>query len=128
MTDRRVLAIDFDGTIVEFAFPEIGKELPRATETLRDLAADNWLLVLNTVREDYSHPHGRAYLTEAVQWLQERGVPLAAVNTTPTEWEPRILHGGRKVLATHYIDDRNLPGGFPGWDVIRQELLEGRDV
>lgn len=127
MTDRRVIAFDFDGTVVEFAFPEIGEELQGAVQTLKDLADAGWLLTLNTVREDYSHPHCRAYLTEAVQWLQARGVPLASVNTTPTEWEPRILYGGRKVLATHYIDDRNL-GGFEGWDWVREQLLGGENA
>ena len=31
------IAVDFDGTIVEHRYPEIGPELPFATETLRML-------------------------------------------------------------------------------------------
>ena len=31
------IAVDFDGTIVEHRYPEIGKEVPFATVTLRKL-------------------------------------------------------------------------------------------
>ena len=31
------IAVDFDGTIVEHKYPEIGEELPFATETLKML-------------------------------------------------------------------------------------------
>ena len=34
-----VIAVDFDGTIVEHRYPEIGKEIPFATATLRQLIA-----------------------------------------------------------------------------------------
>ena len=34
------IAVDFDGTIVEHKYPEIGEELPFATETLRMLIKD----------------------------------------------------------------------------------------
>ena len=34
------IAVDFDGTIVEHMYPEIGKEIPFATDTLKMLIAD----------------------------------------------------------------------------------------
>ena len=45
------IAIDFDGTIVEHRYPAIGKELPFATATLRQLMKDGHKLVLWSVRE-----------------------------------------------------------------------------
>ncbi len=45
-----LIAVDFDGTVVEHRFPEIGKELPFATDTLRRLIDDGHRLVLWTVR------------------------------------------------------------------------------
>ena len=41
-----IIAVDFDGTIVEHAYPKIGKERPFATATLRQLQKDGHLLVL----------------------------------------------------------------------------------
>ena len=35
-----IIAVDFDGTIVEHEYPKIGKELPFATETLKMLIKD----------------------------------------------------------------------------------------
>ena len=57
-----IIAVDFDGTIVEHRFPEIGNEIPFATTTLRMLAEQhNHRLILWTVRR------GRL-LEEAVEW------------------------------------------------------------
>ncbi len=37
MIKQLTIAIDFDGTIVEHQYPEIGKELPFATHTIKAL-------------------------------------------------------------------------------------------
>ena len=34
------IAVDFDGTIVEHRYPEIGREIPFAVDTLKALAQD----------------------------------------------------------------------------------------
>ena len=34
-----IIAVDFDGTIVEHKYPAIGKEIPFAIETLKKFAA-----------------------------------------------------------------------------------------
>ena len=36
-----VIAVDFDGTIVEHRYPEIGKEIPFAIATLKKLQAES---------------------------------------------------------------------------------------
>lgn len=41
-----VIAVDFDGTIVEHRYPEIGKEIPFAIATLKKLQAEHHLLIL----------------------------------------------------------------------------------
>ena len=46
-----IIAVDFDGTIVEHSYPSIGKEMPFATETLKMLANDGHRLILWTVRK-----------------------------------------------------------------------------
>ena len=45
------IAVDFDGTIVEHRYPEIGAERPFATDTLKMLIKDRHKLILWTVRE-----------------------------------------------------------------------------
>ena len=56
-----IIAVDFDGTIVEHKYPAIGREIPFAIETLKKLQAARHKLILWSVRE------GRL-LDEAVQF------------------------------------------------------------
>ena len=41
-----LIAVDFDGTIVEHRYPEIGREIPFAVETLKKLIEDRHQLIL----------------------------------------------------------------------------------
>lgn len=116
-----LIAVDFDGTIVEHKFPEIGPPLPGAFETLRAMLAAGHRLILFTCREDEMDASGRRYLTEAIQFCNERGVKFVSANETLSNDDFRP-QGGRKVYADLYIDDRNL-GGFPGWEKIKKAVL-----
>lgn len=111
------IAVDFDGTIVEHRYPEIGKELPFATETLRMLIADQHKLILWSVREG-------KLLEEAVEWCRERGVEFYAVNKDfPEEKVEYNNHFSRKIKADLWIDDRNI-GGLPDWGTIYRMVKE----
>jgi trehalose-6-phosphatase len=115
-----MLLIDFDGTVVHHAFPNVGEPLPGALECLRDLLAAGYVLILFTCRED--HPE-RPYLTEAIEFCRGHGIEFAGVNETPPQYDYRGAQEKRRKPYAHvHIDDRNL-GGFPGWDVVRQMLL-----
>ena len=46
-----IIAVDFDGTIVEHRYPAIGEEKPFAIETLKMLIRDRHQLILWSVRE-----------------------------------------------------------------------------
>jgi len=106
-----IIAVDFDGTIVEHRYPSIGRELPFATETLRKLVEEGHRLILWTVHE------GRL-LDEAVAFCRERGLEFYAVNRDyPEEEKERNNHFSRKLKADLWIDDRNL-GGLPDWGTI----------
>ena len=112
-----IIAVDFDGTIVEHRYPAIGKERPFATETLKKLAADGHRLILWTVRE------GRL-LDEAVEFCRERGVEFYAVNRDyPEEEKAHNKHYSRKLKADLFIDDRNI-GGLPDWGLIYRMIKE----
>lgn len=106
-----LIAVDFDGTIVEDKYPAIGAEKPFAIETLKKLAADRHKLVLWTVREG-------KLLDEAVEFCRQRGVEFYAVNKDyPEEEKERNNHYSRKLKVNLFIDDRNL-GGLPDWGTI----------
>lgn len=114
-----LIAVDFDGTIVDHAFPEVGKPLPGAIETLREIVDAGHHIILYTCREDGPV---RGYLSEATRLLERHGVTIRSVNCNHPEDEFRS-EIGRKPYADIYIDDRNL-GGFPGWDCVRAVILE----
>ena len=106
-----VIAVDFDGTIVENHYPKIGPERPFATETLRMLIQDHHRVVLWTCREGQ-------LLEEALQWCRERGVEFYAANRDyPEETTDNNPHFTRKLKADLFIDDRSL-GGLPDWGTI----------
>lgn len=102
-----IIAVDFDGTIVEHRYPDIGREKPFAIETLKKLTEEQHRLILWTVRKG-------KLLQEAVDFCRTRGLDFYAVNRNfPEENEPEE----RKLRADLWIDDRNL-GGLPDWGTI----------
>ena len=112
-----LIAVDFDGTIVEHRYPEIGKELPFAISTLKRLQEERHRLVLWTVREG-------KLLDEAVEFCRQRGLEFYAVNANFPEEEAKPGAACRKLKADLFIDDRNV-GALPDWGVI-YELVHRR--
>ncbi|WP_071145012.1 BT0820 family HAD-type phosphatase [Bacteroides ihuae] len=111
-----IIAVDFDGTLVEHCYPEIGKEIPFAIDTLKMLQRDRHKLIMWTVRE------GRL-LDEAVEWCRERGIEFYAVNKDYPEESLEDNGFSRKLKVDLFIDDRNL-GGLPDWGVIYRMIKE----
>lgn len=112
--NAQVIAVDFDGTIVEHQYPKIGKEMLFAFETLKRLQQKGHKLILWTYREG-------SELQEAVDYCESKGIKFYAVNKSfPDEkFEPGVT--SRKVNADIFIDDRNV-GGFLGWGEIYHML------
>ena len=114
-----VIAVDFDGTIVEHRYPAIGEERPFAVETLKMLIRDHHKLILWSVREG-------ELLDEAIQWCRARGVEFYAVNRDYPEEDPRHnQHFSRKLKADYFIDDRNI-GGLPDWGTIYEMISHNK--
>lgn len=110
-----IIAVDFDGTIVEHRYPEIGKEKLFAFETLKALQKQGHLLIMWTFRVGKE-------LDEAVEYCRKNGVEFYAVNKSfPEEKYDETI--SRKINADLFIDDRNI-GGFPGWGEIYQMLSQ----
>jgi len=104
-----IIAIDFDGTIVEHRYPFIGRIRPFAFQTMEALQINGHRLIL------WSHRSGQK-LDEAVKFCRYHGIEFYAVNKNypEEEWDE---NDSRKILADIYIDDRNL-GGLPSWGEI----------
>ena len=109
-----IIAIDFDGTIVEHQYPAIGKILPFAFETLLLLQKKGHQLIL------WSYRSGRE-LDEAVSFCEKRGLVFYAINKSYPEEDFCTETCSRKIHADLFIDDRNL-GGLPSWGEIYQQL------
>lgn len=115
----KTIAVDFDGTIVEHAYPRIGKEMLFAFDTLKALQRKGHKLILWTFRDGQT-------LRDAVEYCRQNGVEFYAVNKSYAE-EEYDLSISRKINADLFIDDRNI-GGFPGWSAVWQMLHpEGGD-
>lgn len=115
------IAVDFDGTIVEDRYPEIGREKPFATQTLRMLIEERHKLILWSVRRNEE-------LKEAVEWCKERGVEFYAVNLDfPEEKAEYNEQYSRKIKADMFIDDRNL-GGMLDWGTIYQIIKKHKKL
>lgn len=92
---NKVIAVDFDGTIVEHRFPEIGTGSSGALMYLRKWRDMGIKLILWTMRD-------KDYLKDAVRWCKERGLEFDAVNEGigDSEWTT-----SNKAYADVYIDD-----------------------
>lgn len=112
--NTKILAIDFDGTIVEDAYPKIGKPRLFAFETLLKLQEKGHRLILWTYRSGKK-------LQESVDFCKENGIEFYAVNKSYPE---EILDDSisRKIHADIFIDDRNF-GELPDWGKIYNDIL-----
>jgi hydroxymethylpyrimidine pyrophosphatase-like HAD family hydrolase len=111
-----IIAVDFDGTIVQHKYPAIGEEIPFAIESLKQLQKEGHQLILWTYRTG-------DLLQEAVEYCQDKGLEFYAVNQSYPE-EDFDVSISRKIYADLYIDDRNI-GGIPQWGHI-YKMISGK--
>jgi len=109
-----IIAVDFDGTIVENTYPKRGKPIIFAFETLKKLQAEGHRLILWTYRDGKK-------LKQAVDFCSENGIDFYAVNKSYPE-EIFNEKMSRKIHADIFIDDRNI-GGLLSWTDIYVQIL-----
>jgi len=118
MATTFTLAIDFDGTIVEAAYPEIGAPIKDAFSTLIRLQNEGHRLILWTYRSGET-------LKAAVDFCLKNGIEFYAVNKNfPEEQMEEDI--SRKILADYYIDDRSIEG-LPDWNTIYELIQKYRE-
>ena len=94
------ICIDFDGTLVDHRYPEIGQPAPDAFAWLKRFQRYGARLILFTMRSD--GPRYGTLLTDAVTFVEGQGIKLFGVNRNPDqdEWT-----SSPKAYAEIYIDD-----------------------
>ena len=106
-----VLAVDFDGTIVENDFPNMGPVKQDVVDKVLECKECGAEVILWTCREMSS-------LDEAIEKCKELGLEWDAINTngpTALAWleqnKPEEQWGYRKIYADLYVDDK-APGSI----------------
>lgn len=95
------IAIDFDGTIVQHEFPEIGREVPGAFFWMKEFQKRGAKLILWTMRSYDGDDEMGDTLTPAIEHCRENGVEFIGHNENPLEtWST-----SHKQYAHLYIDD-----------------------
>tara|TARA_B100000902_G_C27277391_1_gene899634 strand:- start:580 stop:975 length:396 start_codon:yes stop_codon:yes gene_type:complete len=108
--DMLRIAVDFDGTLCEYAFPEIGKQTEEHKELLEiliKLKSEGHKIILWTNRGDNDQYKS---LTEAVDWCRSKGLEFDAINENLPD-QKKLSGYSPKIMADYYIDDRALQFG-----------------
>ena len=108
MIAKKIIAIDFDGTITEPSpYPITGKIRTKAIEVIKKLQK-KYVCCLWTCRRSGD-------LEEAIQLLGQHGVVFEYINNSPKGMS-------KKIFADVYIDDKAF-GTVIDWDEIERKLL-----
>lgn len=100
---RKVIAVDFDGTLCTNAYPNIGAILPihqMIHEYVRKEREKGTVIILWTCR------CGKE-LDAAVEFCQEHNIPIDYINENDPERVAFYGMDSRKVSADLYIDDKS---------------------
>ena len=102
-----VFAVDFDGTLCENAWPDIGEPRYDVINWVKKLHENGHKIILWTCRSGMA-------LVEAIVWCAERGMFFDAVNDNLEEHKELFGGNSRKILADYYVDDKAIfPSTMP---------------
>ena len=118
-----IIAVDFDGVLVQSAFPKIGEPDHEMVDLVRLLIQKPDVeVVLWTSRVDQP-------LEDAIAWCEQMGLTFDAINdnapSNKREYDKLYPNGTRKIYADYYLDDHNM--GYSrqmAIDIIKSILRE----
>lgn len=122
---RTIIGIDFDGTIADHLYPDIGEPVPGAFYWMKEFQKAGAKLVLWTMRSDET-------LDDAVKYCKERGIEFWGVNQNP---EQHTWTSSPKAYCQIVIDDNMAccpmkinprVGGrnYVDWDVVGPWVID----
>ena len=95
----KAIFFDFDGTLCEDKFPNIGPVRKHAMKQAKTIKADGNILILWTCR------CGKR-LQEAIDFCKSHGLEFDYVNENVPENIEKYGNDCRKIYADYYIDDK----------------------
>jgi len=118
------IGLDFDGTVVEHRYPDIGNNVPGAISVITQLWLEGHKIILWTMRSGKE-------LDDAVKHLSEYGIVPYGINGNPDQanWST-----SPKAYCHLYIDDAalgcplrpSMNSGRPmvDWEEVEKQLVE----
>ncbi len=97
---NKIIAVDFDGTLCEHKFPEIGNPNTIVLNWILEEQLNGTKFILWTCREGYE-------LKEAINWCKQQGIIFDAINENISELKNKN-YAIRKPYADIYLDDKNM--------------------
>lgn len=101
MREYNIYAVDFDGTLCDNCYPEIGEANYYLIDLLKSLKSEGHKLILWTCRTGTP-------LEKAVKWCKKQGLTFDAINENLPEVIASFGSDTRKIVADAYIDDKAL--------------------
>ncbi len=127
--NSKSICVDFDGTIFDFEYPDVGPIKPGVIDALSRLRASGWWIVISSCRskqmwqevyefnsngEEVKTPFEVTVTMAGI--LDAAGVPYDEISMTD------------KPLARYYVDDRAIRLGCnfcgPDWPTVADRILE----
>jgi hypothetical protein len=105
-----ILAIDFDGTLHDGTYFNIGMPKPGAVKYMKKIKDEGHYIIIWTCREGDKQQKMK-------EWLKKKEIPYNVINDNNPVKTAEYKSNSRKVFADMYIDDKNILG-VPSWDKI----------
>lgn len=99
--ENNIIAVDFDGTLCENKYPDIGEPNMELIDFLMNCQLNGDKVILWTCRNEKQ-------TKAAVEWCSEKGLVFDAVNENLPEIITEFGGDTRKIFANIYIDDGNV--------------------
>ena len=109
-----IIAVNFDGTIVKDAYPNIGLENKGTIDYLKYMKKKGYSLILWTCRQGEK-------LEEALKKCAELELEFDAVNENLEEGIKKYGADSRKIYADIYIDDKSFIPAEVYFEKIKEE-------
>lgn len=95
-----IIAVDYDGTLCEDKYPDIGEPKANVIEWVKNQRKLGAKLILWSCREGH-------HLFKAVEWCAKQGIEFDSINENIPELKFSYV-GQHKVIADIYLDDKAL--------------------
>lgn len=117
---KAIISVDFDGTIVELAYPEIGEIRPEAVKYINKLYDEGYGIVINTCRSGDKE-------TDCIKFLIRNNIKFHYINHNFPHLIELYGCDCRKISADVYIDDKclfEIPSWKEKYDIISEKFKE----